>query len=836
MLRFCDKEVCSVMKEDLNRRQLITYFLESGRDKIVCVLDSSNKFAGYITYNSLLGNELEDSINKEFVVLNEYIWENARKYFSCFEETSKGVEFLPVLNEKYELISFAWQDWETNRELRMLNELAEYPNALNFKDVYPEYNDVLVIGFNELTYFFVQYLMRLDIRVKVYMNDLWREFGVWESARQDDLNKFIVYGEGVDIQEEIIELRNSVSVEFECIDRIYEENIRKGIISNTDGDFINFLDKIRERQVAIIGIGESALNAFDLLLENGIDIYCFISENNEEKNRKMFGKRILGKREAVADAKHITFVNPDFKYSSWGSGQVDLYHYFGFKRNEQIFLLKDYAEIHKNGLKNILKYLIEKTDRRVILTGDIAFCIKLQHILEGSSDRTDDKIFYCDLQQQSDLNDKERIRHIEVQNISATDSCLVLIPECYGISSGNICLKQKQRNEIYKMLLSENIIDIIEYNTENNAFMCFSEDHNGFELKVGKVLIGAINYYSGNTLFRSILDNHPDVLMINNYYLSNNLFSICVRLSVEKSQDIVSSFWNIYYREKVEGAICEIEKRSSEFNKYMEELLTPKEIFSSWELFIIFHIAYAKINGYMVKDISKIAIYWEPHEVSRDVCEDYSLWLTKVSDNSYIVNIVRDTCISYGSMLNYFLDNKNFAYSGKRIFQSLLHFPNEEKYEYDGWERIVIKFEELKCKKEEVIKQICGKIGIIWSDTLLKTTRNGKQLMYRGITTGFDLSPVYNTYEEYFSTFDHFRISLITGLWRKRYGYSYINSLTFTRRELRKIFLMPFRFEERLVFSDYDEKRRFRKWVLQLSENILWDVRYFEVMNCLIQL
>ena len=83
MLRFCDKEVCSVMKEDLNRRQLITYFLESGRDKIVCVLDSSNKFAGYITYNSLLGNELEDSINKEFVVLNEYIWENARKYFSC---------------------------------------------------------------------------------------------------------------------------------------------------------------------------------------------------------------------------------------------------------------------------------------------------------------------------------------------------------------------------------------------------------------------------------------------------------------------------------------------------------------------------------------------------------------------------------------------------------------------------------------------------------------------------------------------------------------------------------------------------------------------------------
>lgn len=829
MLRFCDKEVYSVKEDELNRQQLVSYFLEVGRDKIVCVLDNFYKFVGYITYESLLGNELEDSIIKEFVVLNDNIWENARKYFSYFKEKPKKEKWLPVLNEKRQLISFAWQDWESNRELRMLNELTEYPDALNFKDVYSKYDSVIIIGFNELTYYFTQYLISLEIPVKVCVDEIWKEFISWENVQQEDLNKLIVYGEGIDNQEEIIEFRNSVSVEFECIDHIYEQNICKGIISNTDGDFVYFLDKIREKQVAILGIGEAALNAYDLLLENGIDIYCFVSENDKERKKTMFGKRILGRGEAVANSKNIVFVDPDFNHSAWGSGQVDLFHYFGYKRNERMFLLKDYTEIKKNGLKNILKYLIEKTDRRVVLTGDVRFCIKLKYVLEKLCDKTNDKIVYCDLQQQIVLRKEECIEYIEIQTISEEDSCLLLIPECYGVD----CLKQKRKEEICKVLLTSNVIDIIEYYTENSVFMCCSEDRNRIGPKVGKVLIGAINYYSGNTLFRSILDNHPDVLMINNYYLSNNLFSICVRLSVEKRQDIISSFWDIYNQEKMKGPMCDIEKNSLEFNKYMEELLAEKELFSSYELFVFFHVVCAKINGQMVNDISKMAIYWEPHEVSRDICEDYTLWLAESSDASYIVNIVRDTCISYGSMLNYFLDNHIFSYSGKRIFQSLFCFPDKERRNYNGWERIIIKFEELKCNKEEVMKRICRKTGIRWSDTLLETTRNGKQFKYRGVVTGFDLSPVYNTYEEYFSSFDRFRIALITGPWRKKYGYSYISSLTFTRRELRKMFFLPFRFEERLIFNNIVENRRFRNWVLRAAENILWDIRYLEILNCL---
>lgn len=62
--------------------------------------------------------------------------------------------------------------------------------------------------------------------------------------------------------------------------------------------------------------------------------------------------------------------------------------------------------------------------------------------------------------------------------------------------------------------------------------------------------------------------------------------------------------------------------------------------------------------------------------------------------------------------------------------------------------------------------------------------------------SGFDLEPVYNTYENFFSEFDRLRLMIIDAPWRKKNGYSYVELNQFARKELQEMFLKKFRFED----------------------------------------
>ena len=72
---------------------------------------------------------------------------------------------LPVLSREGQLLCFAYQDEEANRELRMLRELEECEGALTFFDVNPEYIGVTIHGFNELAYYMDKYLMGLGLAI-----------------------------------------------------------------------------------------------------------------------------------------------------------------------------------------------------------------------------------------------------------------------------------------------------------------------------------------------------------------------------------------------------------------------------------------------------------------------------------------------------------------------------------------------------------------------------------------------------------------------------------------------------------------------------------------------
>lgn len=117
-----------------------------------------------ITYYSLLRNvSTNNAISRKYVTLDENIWKNIRHLFN--DSNTEGYELIPIVDTKGQLISFAYEDADANREIRMLRELMETSGALQFQDIYPEYQCVKIYEFNELAFFFAKYLKSQGIFV-----------------------------------------------------------------------------------------------------------------------------------------------------------------------------------------------------------------------------------------------------------------------------------------------------------------------------------------------------------------------------------------------------------------------------------------------------------------------------------------------------------------------------------------------------------------------------------------------------------------------------------------------------------------------------------------------
>lgn len=95
---------------------------------------------------------------------------------------------------------------------------------------------------------------------------------------------------------------------------------------------------------------------------------------------------------------------------------------------------------------------------------------------------------------------------------------------------------------------------------------------------------------------------------------------------------------------------------------------------------------------------------------------------------------------------------------------------------------------------------------------------------------GFDLTPVYRLHEDVFSAFDRFRITLLAMPWKK-YGYPYVYSMDFSRKEIRDMFDKGFRFEEHLEYQYEGEERELKWWLKDVLSSSLWEVRRCEVVE-----
>jgi hypothetical protein len=101
---------------------------------------------------------------------------------------------------------------------------------------------------------------------------------------------------------------------------------------------------------------------------------------------------------------------------------------------------------------------------------------------------------------------------------------------------------------------------------------------------------------------------------------------------------------------------------------------------------------------------------------------------------------------------------------------------------------------------------------------------------YRG-SVGFDLKPVCNRYEAFISELDRLRIYIACRTYQKRYGYSYEDSLKFTRRELCGMFAKPYRFIENGSVEDEKCGLQSDLTMYDRSRWKLWDIRKAELLE-----
>ncbi len=838
MIRFCDKEVYCVSYEQIDRSALLNYFFQGNMDEGVCVQNPDGTYRGWISYYSLIHCEnVKEAVWEDCVVPGRGIWEQARKFFACHEYRLHENVLLPVTDQAGNLICFAYEDGEANREIRMLRELKELSAAIGFSDLYPQYDCVKICGCNELAVLFAAYLKDRGIAVKTE-GELWEYFLTEDGGEYPDYQCLTIYAEGVEgkkSQNWVENLLRSVSPEFECVDCIYEENLKRGLIVNAMGSFQEWIDVLKnaDKDIVIWGAGIQAQNVYDFLLYHGVACSYFLCDSYDDRERLLFGKKVIGPLEMRKAGDSIMMLDCFCKNSALGTYAIDYYDYLGYRRNKRLFAVKDYLEIPHTNLKTVLQ------GRSILLAGDPILCKKAAgYFLDTVHVK---RLVYADIlgETAGDGVSADCVcQQADLKDVEEDVLCLIVLPDnnVWGNESGNRTEIAKKRAEIICRLKEKGIRGYTDYFSRLQSFIAM-ENETGHKCRdrrfvPKRAVIGAIRGSSGNAFIKGLLDNHPSVLTISDFtFFSNHLFWLCIKLSDQPAEKLAESFENI----------CRLEpsielKDEAAFKEKMKTLLEPERRYTSQELFVILMISYVFMYGRDFHDARDLVVYWEPHDIARDGMGEFAKWL-KQAGPCGILTVVRNACTYKGSMTKMICN----GYYG-RIEDALtvaLECPDAEEKKDVDCEKYVFRFEDIKLHPREELTRLCQAWGIPWSETLMETTKYGEKVGYfkggltsqssrKDVISGFDLKPVYDRYESFFSEYDRFRISLACAPYQKKYGYPYVEASGFTRRELQEMFLKKFRFEAEIPFYGAKEELEYRIRSQQKIRSMLWELRKTE--------
>lgn len=241
MISFCEKEVYVVYEEEINRRQIFSYYLHNdNKTNIILVKNYNEEFAGIITYERILYSG-DNFIQREKLYVGADIWDNAYKLF----EKDKNIIYLPVFDKNDELVYFCYKSVVEKEDItkQIIKELYENEDLLFIKELYPKIKVVYLYDLNEIAYEFYKLLIKRNIPVVVF-GDKWEII----SDIKTDLIKapsfqiMTVHAEGIPliVDEKDIYDKHRFAVsnawgflyEIGVINRVYLENYYKEYYTN----------------------------------------------------------------------------------------------------------------------------------------------------------------------------------------------------------------------------------------------------------------------------------------------------------------------------------------------------------------------------------------------------------------------------------------------------------------------------------------------------------------------------------------------------------------------------------------------------------------------------
>lgn len=742
---------------------------------------------------------------------DERIWQSGKECFwHGMNRDLSILQMFSVLDAQAGLLCYGWQDVEANRELRMLKELEETPNAISFQTVFPNVKEVVVCGCNELAYYFVKYLEHCNIPVSV-TGRYWEYLGYQGIGEiYDDIGRMVITAEPVsdgetDLFQKVI---RSVSPYFECIDWIYEVNVLAGRIKDTEEGLGWVLEQLIGKSVVILGTDERAQDAYDLLYQHGIDIWCFLEEKTDGRMRyipkNLLGKQVCTVWEVMNSGKDVIFISVHGEKSALGTDDVDFFDYYGYRRNRQFFLLNDYTDIAYSNLVHVLN------GKKILLTGDEILCGILTEYLE-IVEEGNVSVKYIELSQWNVSNDNEQI--------------LFVVHPWHGVVDGE---HTPELWKFRKQLRQITDISYSEYFSRTGAYVlmdaCMNRNQEKYtygQMIPKEIVLGNIPWASGNILMRGLLDGHPDILQIiydGEYYeFSNNLFWYCICMARKQNTEAGMAEESSTFLPGFKS-----------FAKTIEEAQILNGKRTSQDVFLAFHIAYMnRMNYVSTVDMSQMVIYWEPHNCPRTETPFLAQWLESEKVGGHVLTMRRNNLVWYGSL--YKENDENRKYRAIRIMSGV---DVRAWCLSRHWKELIMRFEDIKLHPKTELLKLCKELGIPWSDTLMHTTRHGDEwLFYDGDTVDFDPKPVFNPYEEFLSEFDRFRLSIVSAPYQKRYGYVYENCLKFSRKELQEMFLKEFRFQESLQFETDTDRIVYYLYMYDFIKNALWEARKHAVLD-----
>lgn len=306
---------------------------------------------------------------------------------------------------------------------------------------------------------------------------------------------------------------------------------------------------------------------------------------------------------------------------------------------------------------------------------------------------------------------------------------------------------------------------------------------------------------SGSKFLHSLLDNHPNILVIPSLYMMH-FFNFWSEDMEQNRESVTEEFlkqheywfdpkgyspWGTDKMGPNRDESVYVERDI--FNRNLAEVLDYKKKVSRKLFFQAIFVAYAiSYNRSLNLDADQYVIVYPHHSCNPSEAVE----LTKDFPNTFFIHTWRELIQTMGS--NYKISSTRWGgfwhfscATSVIIFNFFLldkWIANPTPYKNHGYSSILpeyksrsqaLRLEELHKQPEEKLKKLCQWIDIPWNDALLISSYNGKIWWNRPESsqlTGFNTKVISRTHDDVFNKFDRFRLNILLSKLKSNMGYS----------------------------------------------------------------